>query len=124
MTKEYTEQEQAYYDSLVKLREQLLVEVAGITNNSLKANHNAGEELADIGSDHFNRDMNLSLMGQEANELKMIDAALKRLEDGSFGVCLDTGKQIQERRLKAIPFATRCIEAQEEYERKKAMGIA
>ena len=123
MSKKYKQSEQEYYDALVDLREKLMYEVADISNTNLTADKHAGEELADVGSDQFNRQVKLSLMGQEAEELKMIEAALQRLEKGTFGICVDTGKQIQERRLKALPFAVRCIEAQEEYERKKSLGI-
>ena len=48
-----------------------------------------------------------------------IDAALARIEDGSYGYCVDTGEPISLRRLDARPIATLSIEAQERHERRE-----
>ena len=112
-----------YREVLLSLRDKLMNEVTNIYKSNMNSPRSAGEELADIGSDNFTRETGLSVMSEEALQLKKIDDALKRIENGTFGKCLDTGKSIQPKRLKAIPYAKRCIEAQEEYEKKVAMGI-
>jgi DnaK suppressor protein len=52
-----------------------------------------------------------------------IDAALKRLEEGTYGYCLETGEPISLRRLEARPIATLSIEAQERHERNERLHI-
>ena len=47
----------------------------------------------------------------------MIDGALKRIEEGTYGICEVTGEKIGEERLRALPFTTLSVEAQEEIER-------
>ena len=122
-TLETPTQHEEFREALLSLRDKLMNEVMNIYSSSLSSTRSAGEELADVGSDNFIRETGLSVMSEEALKLKKIDDALKRIENGTYGLCLDTGKPIQEKRLKAIPYAKRCIEAQEDYEKKVAMGI-
>ena len=49
-----------------------------------------------------------SLVEAQRNELRLIDAALARLEAGLYGECVDCGEPIPRERLEALPFATRC----------------
>lgn len=64
---------------------------------------------------------NLALRAQErqSNLLRKIDAALARLDDGSYGYCEETGEPISLRRLEARPIATLSITAQENHERRE-----
>jgi len=48
----------------------------------------------------------------ETNELSRIDAALSKMQDGSYGLCEDCGKRIPKARLEALPHATRCLSCQ------------
>jgi DnaK suppressor protein len=56
-------------------------------------------------------------MDRLANDLKLIDQALADLDAGRYGVCIDCEKVIAPKRLKALPFASRCIECQARSER-------
>ncbi|GCE21759.1 TraR/DksA family transcriptional regulator [Dictyobacter kobayashii] len=51
------------------------------------------------------------------SQLDDVNAALKRIEDGTYGRCVDCGKEIPEKRLEAIPWAERCIEDEEKHDR-------
>lgn len=62
-------------------------------------------------------DLNLSGMERHVQELAEVENALARMEDGSYGYCVDTGEPISYERLKVQPAAQRTIEAQEVYER-------
>ena len=99
-----------YYKALVAVRDHLANQVRSLSANSLIANRQAGEELADIGSDMFARETDLSLMGEEARRFHDVQRALDRIEDGTYAICLDCGLKIQEGRLEAKPWATYCIE--------------
>jgi RNA polymerase-binding transcription factor len=60
--------------------------------------------------------MDFALMEMESATLKKIDEALRRLEEGTYGVCEECGEKINEARLKALPFASTCVQCQERRE--------
>jgi DnaK suppressor protein len=62
------------------------------------------------------RDLEFALDARESAELQVIDAALKRIEDGSYGVCVDCGVDIPAARLHVAPETSRCIQCQEKAE--------
>ena len=68
--------------------------------------------MADAGTDSFDRDLTLGLASFEQEALYEVDAALRRLDDGSYGICELTGKPIPWKRLKAIPWTRFSIEAE------------
>ena len=83
--------------------------------------HIATEDLsdeADLASSTINQQVSLSIRERELQKLRLIDAALARVEDGSFGVCLESGDQIEEKRLENQPWAEYCLEVAEERERE------
>lgn len=73
--------------------------------------------MADIGTDTFDQDFMLGMAENERRRLREIDAALKRIEDRTYGICQMTGKPIPKTRLNAKPWAQYTIEAAREIER-------
>ena len=65
-------------------------------------------------------DENLADIHRHIQEMRAIDAALLRLAEGAYGVCIDCGEEIDPRRLEAYPTALRCIDCQARYERTHA----
>ena len=74
--------------------------------------------MADVATDMYDREFNLSLASNDREILQKVDAALDRIEKKTYGICLKSGKRIPESRLKAIPYAEYCLEVQEELDRK------
>jgi DnaK suppressor protein len=74
--------------------------------------------MADMATDNYDRDFNFSLASSEREVLKKIDEALICLDDGSYGTCELCGCKISVERLKALPFATKCIPCKEKEEKK------
>jgi DnaK suppressor protein len=66
--------------------------------------------MADMGSDTFEQDFTLGLMSSERKIVAEIIAALKRIQDGTYGICEGTGKPIPKTRLEASPWARYCVE--------------
>ena len=62
--------------------------------------------------------MDVAMVIRESQELQNIEAALARIEDGSYGICVDCGDGIARARLKAYPMATRCMPCQEKHEHR------
>jgi len=74
-------------------------------------------DLADRASAETDRALELRTRDRERKLLSKIDAALQRIEDGSYGYCEETGDPIGVKRLEARPIATLSLEAQERHER-------
>ena len=66
--------------------------------------------MADLGTDNYEQEFALGLMDSERKLLREIDDALERIEQGTYGICEGTGKQIPKARLEAQPWARYCIE--------------
>lgn len=69
--------------------------------------------MADIGSDNNRQELELQLLSEEGDILKLIDEAIGRLEDGTYGECLDCGKDIGDARLMVKPYAMYCVKCKE-----------
>lgn len=80
------------------------------------ANH---PDLADRASSESDRAIELRARDRQRKLISKIDAALQRIEDGTYGFCEETGEPIGLRRLDARPIATLSIEAQERHERRE-----
>ena len=74
--------------------------------------------LADTATETYDRELDYTLEENSEHVLSDIDAALKRIEDGTYGVCTNCAKQIPEERLEARPWATLCIGCQRDRERR------
>lgn len=71
---------------------------------------------ADAASDLAEAEISVTVGLTLQEELHEIDMALERLDNGSYGICIDCGKPISRERLEAIPWALRCIACQERWE--------
>lgn len=76
------------------------------------------KDLADIAADDIDRKTLQALGSQELKRLQLIDAALARIENGHYGVCMSCGKKIPKERLEAIPYAFLCVGCKSSEERR------
>jgi len=114
-----------YYKLLVELREHLTGQIDQHSEDTLKRSSkddagdlsSYGQHMADAGTDTFDRDFALSLVSSEQEALSEIEAAIKRITDGSYGICEVSGQPIAKARLLAVPFTRYSAEAQKEIER-------
>ena len=108
---------------LLMLRDEMLDSMIGVAKDNLRSRAEGSEasafgmHQADAGSDAYDRDFALSLLSQEQDALYEIDEAIKRVDNGTYGVCEMSGKHIPHARLEAIPFARFTVECQSELER-------
>lgn len=116
-----------YYKLLLDLRSHITEGLNLHTEETLKRSakddsgdlSSYGQHMADAGTDTFDRDFALSLVSSEQEALTEIEAAIKRIHDGSYGVCEVTQKPIAKERLLAVPFTRYSAEAQKEIERNR-----
>ena len=78
------------------------------------------QHQADVGTETFEREKDLSILEQIEAELADVEHALRRIDDGTYGTCEFDGKPIPEERLEAMPAARFCVEHQAEAERDAA----
>jgi DnaK suppressor protein len=77
----------------------------------------AGDHLADSASETFMRELDEGLEENAGHILVEIEAALVRIDDGTYGLCVSCGRPIGEERLEAVPYATLCIDDKRAQER-------
>ncbi len=77
----------------------------------------ADQHMADAATETVDREIGNTLEEHDERLLEAIDAALQRIEDGTYGKCVNCGAQIPEDRLEAMPWATLCIECKRKEER-------
>lgn len=101
---------------LLKWKAELLRE-SGTTLEHLQSESLAEADIADRASLESDRSLELRTRDRERKLISKIDAALRRIDDGSYGYCEETAEPISIRRLEARPIATLSLEAQERHER-------
>jgi DnaK suppressor protein len=80
-------------------------------------------DLQDLSVADLLVDVNYAQIDHLLDELRQVEGALRRIREGTYGICVDTGASIELERLKAYPTATRTLEAQTQYEKTHA-GVA
>jgi RNA polymerase-binding transcription factor DksA len=80
------------------------------------------QHQADLGTETFEREKDLSILESIEAELADVEHALRRLDDGTYGICEACGKPIDEERLAALPAARLCRDDQERAEREARLG--
>ena len=93
-----------------------LLKESSQTLNNLQTENEAKPDMTDRASEEIDRTFELRTRDRERKLINKIDAALRRIEDGTYGYCEETGEEIGLRRLEARPVATLCLEAQERRE--------
>lgn len=102
---------------LQEMRKSLLRDVSrSVKEESNHLRFDVGD-FYDHASEDRQRELALTLSNREREKLVLIDEALKRIDEGTYGICEVTGEKIGEERLRAMPFTRLSIEAQEEMER-------
>jgi RNA polymerase-binding transcription factor DksA len=107
---------------LLDLKDTLLDSMSGVARGNLHAGSETsafGMHQADAGSDAYDRDFALSMLSKEQGSLYEIDEALKRIEDGNYGICEICEKPIKHDRLEALPFTRYTVDCQAELEKRQ-----
>jgi len=105
-----------FKQKLLSWKNELLRESSQTLNN-LQSENEAKPDITDRASEEIDRSFELRTRDRERKLINKIDAALKRIDDGSYGYCDETGDPISIKRLEARPVATLSLEAQEMHEK-------
>ena len=114
-----------FRDLLMQERTRCVGEIRSIAQNASKNPREASGDLsaytvhmADMSADTYERELAMNIASSEQEVLYQIDDALKRIDEGTYGVCLQCSKPIVMSRLRAEPYTSMCIECQRSKEQK------
>ena len=106
---------------LINWKKELLKESSQTLKKLQKEENSPKADLTDRATEEIERSFELRTRDRERKLINKINEALKRIDDGSYGYCEETGEAIGIKRLEARPIATLSIEAQEIHEKKKKL---
>jgi DnaK suppressor protein len=109
-------------DRLENLKEELLRIRDGMSADERERAENEADtqlDSGDMSQDIFAREMDATIGEQVERRLGDVDRALQKIEEGTYGICDDTGEPIPRGRLEAVPEAIRTVGAQQRYERER-----
>ncbi len=111
-----------YKERLLLIRSRLRGDVNALADAALQKTRSEASgdlssmpiHMADIGSDNYEQEFTLNMMQNEEDTLTLIEAALERIEDGTYGTCQECEYDIKKSRLNAIPYTPFCIDCASE----------
>lgn len=115
-----------FKEIVLKKKEEIFEELKHISDDTLRKSQKEASgdisgytyHMADVATDNYDREFSLGLASKERKVLYELDDALKRIEEGSFGICDDCRRQITKIRLRAVPSARLCIKCQQKREKR------
>ncbi len=127
MKKKLTKKELSEFKKIIfKRKEEIDDEIKHISEDTLKKSQKdaSGDisgytyHMADVATDNYDREFSLGLVSNDRKSLYELEDALKRVEDGSYGICQECKSFIAKTRLKAVPQARLCVKCQQKREKK------
>ncbi|NLB59635.1 MAG: TraR/DksA family transcriptional regulator [Lentisphaerae bacterium] len=110
---------QPLYHALVNLRERITRQISFLATDNLQRNPDDAEvnfRSEEQGTDNFDRDFALNRVSMGQDILLEIDEALNRIQMGSYGICEDCGRAIEQARMDALPYSRMCVRCQSKSE--------
>ncbi|MCM8771307.1 MAG: TraR/DksA C4-type zinc finger protein, partial [Candidatus Omnitrophica bacterium] len=121
MKKKYSKKELAEFKKLIlKKKNEVIEQINHISEDTLKKSPKEASgdissytyHMADVATDTYDREFNVSLASNERALFYEIQDALKKIEEGTYGICEECKNLIAKARLKAIPYARLCLKCQ------------
>jgi RNA polymerase-binding protein DksA len=109
---------ESFRKTLVSLRARLRGDLDQMTDEALRRTQpessgnlsNVPLHMADVGTENYDQEFTLGLIENEQTTLEQVQAALSRIEAGTFGRCQECGEPIAKQRLQALPYTKHCIQ--------------
>jgi DnaK suppressor protein len=117
-----TRPEKQYFGRLLQAhREEALQLLCRIDEQTRGLDVDCPMDTGDLSTTSLGKEALFQLSSQKRRLLRLIDSALQRVNDGSFGICAVCGDEIGQRRLEAVPWTQRCLHCQEEAEARSKL---
>ncbi len=109
--------EKEYYKKkLFKRKNEIIDKLSEVYNESKAVEPEIAQDVGDRAETSYTKEFLLSLSDAERKQLRLIDEALKRIDDCQYGICQECHKEIGKKRLEAVPWALYCIKCQQKEE--------
>ena len=127
MKKKFNKKELTEFKKIIlKVKDKMVDDIKHISEDTLKKSQKdaSGDisgytyHMADVATDTYDREFSVGLASNERQMLYELSDALKKIEDGSYGVCEEYKSLIAKNRLKAVPYARLCVKCQEKKEKR------
>lgn len=114
-----------YYElkAILEERRQEILESVRTKKGEISQKPSTPSEMAEQASVDLQEEIELALVNMQADTLNKIEAALRRLEEGTYGYCSRCRDEISEKRLRALPFAIRCKDCEEVHMSKNQKSL-
>ena len=122
--KKYSKKKLAFFKKHIEAKLKKLTDDLDDSRGNLESNAGGSASLAqdsvysvhmaDAGTDSYEREKGYHFINRKTDYIKALTTALKRIEDGTFGVCVITGELIPEERMLEVPNATKSVDAKEQ----------
>jgi len=106
----------AFKKRLEERQRELRFNVSRTAQDGREADLESAQDVADRAANSYTKEFLFSQSNSERQTLQMVDGALERIREGSFGECIACGEEINPKRLEAVPWTRHCIECQEKLE--------
>lgn len=111
---------------VLKRKDEVLADIKHISDDTLKQSQKEASgdisgytyHMADVATDNYDREFSLGLASNERKFIYELDDALKKIEEGTFGICEDCKGLIAKNRIKAVLHARLCVKCQEKREKR------
>jgi DnaK suppressor protein len=107
---------ETYKNRLLERQEQLQAIVSRAEADGREADEEVANDVADKASNSYTKEFLFKKSNDDRFIMTLIAEALDRMKDGTFGVCVHCGNEVQSKRLEAVPWARHCFECQEKQE--------
>lgn len=109
-------EKQAYRKALLEQKDKIVKKLSQFYNESKEVETDIAQDVVDKAESSYTKEFLLSLSDAEREQLRLLDAALRRLETAGFGLCQMCGQPISKKRLNALPWTPYCINCQQKKE--------
>ena len=108
---------EAARERLLRLRLEVMREVRNAVDTSREMGQDGVPDIGDMSANTYRRDVLLNLSENQRQKIRDIDAALERLAQGEYGICVRCGDEIAPRRMEVRPFSRYCIDCKTDVEK-------
>ena len=108
---------EAFKKRLETRQQELRKMVSRTQQDGRTADEDVAQDIADKAASSYNKEFLFHQSNADRQLLQMVEGALARIREGSFGGCISCGKDINPKRLEAVPWTRHCIECQEKLEK-------
>ncbi|PYP89789.1 MAG: RNA polymerase-binding protein DksA [Candidatus Angelobacter sp. Gp1-AA117] len=107
---------EAFRKKLEERQQALRKTVSRTEEDGRTADQDSAQDIADRAASSYTKEFLFSVSNNERQLLQMVETALQRIREGSFGECVNCGSEINPKRLEAVPWTRYCIACQEKLE--------